>query len=360
MKTLILFTLTSFLLSTNAIAKDNISPLPTNIRGLVPQHAVNKDKYPQYSTTDNTFNIAILPGDGGNGAFATGIIAEKLKNTDYDIIIGTSSGGLTTLFSYANDREALIKFTSNITADKILDSKIKIIALLFGNSFADNTPLKEYILSNITNGIIDKMAHRYKMNKRGYVMTTSIDTAESVFWDIGAIASLDKSYDYRRNLLTKILVSSSALPIIFPPEKFNVSYQGKVYYQTHIDGGVGTNEMIQPWMLPKNYHNVSNKNVYLIQTKEFVHDFPASENKIPNIAVSALGTTYTNTYYLYKTILGYWATQNNTKAYVNFIPQNSPLNFGGYDFSSKAITTQFNGGRKLVQENKLQWININK
>ena len=348
------------LLSTNAIANDSSVPLPTNIRGVVPEFAVDKENYPKYTVPNKAFKIAILPGDGGNGSFASGIIAETLTDTDYDILIGTSSGGLTTLFSYANDRQALIKFTLGIDSYKILKEKYKIIALLFGDSFADNKPLKAYLEQNITNALIDKMASRYKMHKRGYILTTNIDTAESIFWDIGTIASLDKSYEERRKILTKILVSSAALPIVFPPQKFTVSYKGKKYYQTHVDGGVATNELIQNWMLPQNFSNIKDKAVYTIQTKEFIHNFPAIENKIPNIAIGAMGSTYTNTYYLYKTILGYWSTRNNVKSYVNFIPKDSPLNFGGYDFSKNAITTQFNAGRKLVQDKKLQWVNMNK
>ena len=211
------------------------------------------------------------------------------------------------------------------------------MALLFANSFADNTPLKKYLAKHITNTLIDKMESRYKMNKRGYVLTTNIDTVESVFWDIGAIASLDKSYEERRNISTNILVASATLPVVSPPQKFTVSYKGKKYYQTHVDGGVATNEFIQNWMLAQNFSSIKDKAVYTIQTKEFVHNLPAIENKIPNIAVGAISSTYTNIYYLYKTILGYWATRNNVKSYVNFIPKDSPMNFGGYDSSKMQL-----------------------
>ena len=348
------------LVSTNAIANDSSVPLPTNIRGVVPEFAVDKENYPKYTVPNKAYNIAILPGDGGTGSYASGIMVETLKNTDYDIIIGTSSGGLATLFSYANDRQAIINFTLGIDSDKILKEKYQIIALLFGDSFAENKPLKTYLAQHITNALIDKMASRYKMHKRGYIVTTNINTAESIFWDIGAIASLDKSYEERRKILIKILAASAALPGIFPPQEFTVSYKGKKYYQTHLDGTVATNELIQNWMLPQNFSNIKDKAVYTIQTVEFIHDFPAVNNTMPNIAMGAMSGSCANTYYLYKTILGYWSTRNNVKSYVNFLPKDSPLNFGTFDFSKNAITTQFKAGRKLVQDKKLQWININK
>ena len=134
------------------------------------------------------------------------------------------------------------------------------MALLFGDSFADNTPLKEYLAKHITNTLIDKMTHRYKMNKRGYVLTTNIETAKSVFWDIGAIASLDKSYEKHPEILTNILLASVALPGIYPTKEFIVSHKGKKYYQTHIDGTidgtVATNPHVQNWMLPQNFSKI--------------------------------------------------------------------------------------------------------
>ena len=349
------------LLSTNTIASEISVPLlPTNIRGVVPTYAVDKENYPKYTVQNKDFKIAILPGDGGTGAFAAGIISETLKNTDYDIIIGTSSGGLTTLFSYANDRQALINFTLGLDSDKVLKEKYKIIALLFGNSFTDNTPLKKYLKKHITNTLIDKMTRRYKMHKRGYILTTNIDTAESVFWDIGAIASLNKSYEERREILTNVLLASAALPGIFPKKEFIVSHKGKKYYQSHIDGTIATNPNVQNWMLPQNFSKIKDKALYTIQTIEFIHNVPAVENRLLYIANGAISQSCGNTYQLNKTILGYWSTRNNVKSYVNFIPKDSPLNFGTFNFSKEAITTQFNAGRKLVQVQKLQWISTNK
>ena len=97
------------LLSTKAIASECFIPLPGTIRGVVPAYAVDKENYPKYTVSNKDFNIAILPGNAGKGSFATGIIAETLVDTDYDILIGTSSGGLTTLFSMQmTDKHLLI------------------------------------------------------------------------------------------------------------------------------------------------------------------------------------------------------------------------------------------------------------
>ncbi len=338
-----------------------LEPLPSNIRGVVPKHAVNPTAYPQYNSNSNTFNIAILPGAGSHVAFATGIIAETLEKMDYDIIVGNSSGGLTTLMAYAYDKQLLINMTRGLDTDKVLIKHNTFMTILFGgSSFADNTPLKQYLYSNITDDIIDKMANRYKKGKRGYITSSNIETGETVYWDIGAIASSSMSYDEKREILTKLTVSSTALPAIFPPEIFEVSYKGKKYTQVLADGSLVEKLPIQEWMLPTNFKSIKDKNIYLIQTKEFVSNAPSMQHKAINIGLRSLNASYSNTYFLYKDIIGYWASLNATNAYVNSIPSDSPLNDLGCEFSKKIIQKRLMAGQNLVISDTLKWIKFNK
>ena len=66
--------------------------------------------------------------------------------------------------------------------------------------------------------------------------TTDLDLQRTVVWNVGAIAQ-GRSPD-KVSIIRDILLASSSVPLLFPPVYFNVAFEGKVYQQMHVDGGI--------------------------------------------------------------------------------------------------------------------------
>ena len=107
----------------------------------------------------------------------------------------------------------------------------------FGYGYIMNAkPLKKLFKKNFDKAFLDKVALEHKKGRRLYIGTTNIDTGQLTVWDMGAIASSNRSDKYER--FSNIIYASSALPVYLPPQYMEVDISGEKYYQMHIDGGI--------------------------------------------------------------------------------------------------------------------------
>jgi len=69
-----------------------------------------------------------------------------------------------------------------------------------------------------------ELAQAHQQGRRLYVGTTAAKTKRFVIWDIGAIACRGQPQD--KQLIKQILLASSAIPGIFPPQHITVDLDG--------------------------------------------------------------------------------------------------------------------------------------
>jgi predicted patatin/cPLA2 family phospholipase len=176
---------------------------------------------------DEICNILVLSGGGSHGAYQAGVIKNLTdNNNNYDVITGISAGSLNAGYISLYEKEDIKTASNNLIEmwSKLTNDKVYNINLFPFNkqSVFDNTPLR-----NTLNDIISN----FTLPKRNIIIgATSLTTGKQ------------KIYTERNmktnNDMTNILLSSTAIPIIFPPNFYDNDYL--------VDGGLFSNELIDP------------------------------------------------------------------------------------------------------------------
>ena len=187
------------------------------------------------------FNILTLSGGGSRGAFGTGLLVGWSERGDiptFDIVTGISTGAVMAPFIFLG-KEELKKVEYFYTEMNTEDVFVSTWLHFFGYGYIMNAkPLKKLFKQTFDKQFLDKIAQEHKNGRRLYIGTTNIDTGQLTVWDMGAIASSNRTDKYER--FCDIIYASSALPVYLPPQYMSVDVESKRYYQMHIDGGIYT------------------------------------------------------------------------------------------------------------------------
>ena len=175
----------------------------------------------QYVTS---FNQLSFSGGGSFGAVEIGIakyIAEKEPTKAYDLYTGISAGALNSGFlSYYKDLNTGIKFAEKLYGDMHNRMVFELLPTT-GVSVLNTAPLKKTLSANI-----DAMPNEP-------VIKTRIGATNLYSGNLD-VFTFDKNNDAEKVLL---LLSSSAIPGIFPPIEYNDSL--------YADGGTLSNELLE-------------------------------------------------------------------------------------------------------------------
>lgn len=144
--------------------------------------------------------------------------------------------------------------------------------------------MKQLMKKLFDQAMLDEIAKEHLKGRRLFIGTTQVNAQRLVIWDIGAIANSGNPKALK--LVHKILLASSALPGIFPPQYFEVYAANKKYKEMHLDGGIVTQVMLyEKAIIPfaqmyadKNQKMV--KNLYIIRNKKVT---PVWQNVKPRL-----------------------------------------------------------------------------
>ncbi len=191
-------------------------------------------------TADGRPRLALLAlsGGGARGAFGAGLLAGWTRSGTrprFAAVTGVSTGALMGTFAFLGpdyDGELERFYTATTDADIFAD---RGITGLLRDAVKDSTPLKRLIERTIDEKVLDAVVGEHRRGRRFLVGTTNLDTARLVVWDMGAIASSDRPDRLRR--FRDVLLASASVPMVFPPVYFPVEWNGRTYWQMHVDGG---------------------------------------------------------------------------------------------------------------------------
>jgi predicted acylesterase/phospholipase RssA len=192
--------------------------------------------YALATSGQQTCNVLAMSGGGAFGAVEVGILSDlsskKQIPDTFDIVTGISAGGLNAgFFSYFEDvRSAIpdmVGIYSNITTSDIYTSNI--LGIFSEWSLYDTSPLRQTLTGILKTRVAPPNAP-LTMIGASNLNTSSLDVF--IFGD--------KSFEDK----VSILMSTSAIPIAFPPHVLN----GSLY----VDGGVISNELINQVLGEKN------------------------------------------------------------------------------------------------------------
>ena len=184
------------------------------------------------------FALLALSGGGARGAFGAGLLSGWTRNGNrpqFTAVTGISTGALMGTYAFLGpkyDTELERFYTGTTNADIFSD---RGLSGLLGDAVMDSGPLKRLIERNISEEILTEVADEYRRGRRFFVGTTNLDSGRLVVWDMGAIAASDHSDRLQR--FRDVLLASSSIPMVFPPVYFPVEWEGRTYWQMHVDGG---------------------------------------------------------------------------------------------------------------------------
>jgi predicted acylesterase/phospholipase RssA len=167
-----------------------------------------------------------LSGGGPDGAFAAGLLAgwtEASDRPEFEIVTGVSVGALIAPFAFLGpNRDAeLSSLMTGIRTEDVLDFRF-FGALRGALGVADPAPLRRRLSAVVDNAMLADIARAHRDGRRLLVVTTNIDAARPVLWDMGAIAEAGA-----RQLFLDVLLASASIPGAFPPVPIVVEAGGE-------------------------------------------------------------------------------------------------------------------------------------
>ncbi|WP_438481276.1 patatin-like phospholipase family protein [Oleiharenicola lentus] len=193
----------------------------------------------------NPAGVAILSlsGGGPNGAFGAGVLvgwSELGTRPQFQVVTGVSTGALAAPFAFlgpAYDDRLTKAYTTIHDADLFIpEVKRALFRLLRVDSLTSNKPMDHVLAALIDQPMLEAIGREYTRGRRLYVCTHEMVSGHAVYWNLSAIAASGRPDALE--LFLKILIASASLPIVFPPQYFEVEVGGERHTEIHMDGGL--------------------------------------------------------------------------------------------------------------------------
>ena len=230
----------------------------------------------------------ILTSGGSDGAFGAGLLCGLTaagKRPDYTVVTGVSTGALMSPFAFAGPRydEALRKAYTTITAADVFEAGNST-----GESFVNSWPLKDTIAKQMTAELLNDIAAEHRRGRRLFVVTTDLDSARSVVWNMGAIAAHGGEDGLK--LFRSVLLASASVPGGFPPVLIDVEAQGKRFQEMHVDGGLGGQFFVAPLQLTASTsdYRLPATQLYTIVNTNMQREFEVVDRFAPKILTQSI------------------------------------------------------------------------
>ncbi|MBR0682666.1 patatin family protein [Roseomonas eburnea] len=189
-----------------------------------------------------------ISGGGSDGAFSAGLLCgwtEHGTRPVFHLVTGVSAGALIAPFAFigpARDAQLRALYTT-LRQEDVLRRRGWIEAA-FGDAIADNAPLAATIARHLDAGMLADIARGHAEGRLLLISTVNLDAQVAVIWNLGAIAA--SGHPRALDLARRILLASAAIPGIFPPAMFDVSLDGRLYQEMHVDGGTFAQSFLYP------------------------------------------------------------------------------------------------------------------
>ncbi|MEN9902142.1 MAG: hypothetical protein RL651_806 [Pseudomonadota bacterium] len=220
----------------------------SGIQDMINDIRVGHDKPGTLMNGDKASYLA-LSGGGDNGAFGAGLLTgwtERGDRPEFFLVTGVSTGAMIAPFAFlGSDYDFVLKRTFTDVDQKDIFIELGLTGALFGDAFADTSPLYKLISEFITPELLQKIGYEYTVRNRWLVVaTTNLDAGVPVMWNMGKLASYGTPESLQ--LFRKILLASAAIPGAFPPVMIDVMADGKHYQEMHVDGGATAELFLYP------------------------------------------------------------------------------------------------------------------
>jgi hypothetical protein len=320
-----------------------------------------KAKYPH--SYGKAHNYLAISGGGQRGAFGAGLLCgwtETGNRPEFTMVTGVSTGALIAPFAFLGpgyDHVIREIYTSYSTTD-IVRPRSSLKAL-FGDAATDSTPLREKLTKYIDEDVMAAIAAEYKKGRVLDIVTTNLDAARPVAWNIGRIASSGSPQALQ--LIRDVMLASASIPAAFPPVMFEVEAGGERYDELHVDGGATSVLYLYPigldWgKLAERLEVKGKPNVYIIRNGVWRKHYESVDRSTIPIALRSMDSL------MGSAVLGdayriYLATQRDGIDYhLAYIPETFDEE-SSEPFDKEYMTRLFELGYQMAKEG-YQWYTV--
>ncbi|WP_074078445.1 patatin-like phospholipase family protein [Microvirga massiliensis] len=218
-----------------------------------------------------------LSGGGGDGAYGAGVLAgwtASGSRPTFAVVTGVSTGALIGPYAFLGPRyDAALKqaYTTLHAADVFEIAGTQ-------DSLFSTWPLRETIARQVTPELLLAVAAEHRRGRRLLVLTTNIDAARLVLWNMGAIAA--HGGPEALALFRKVLLASASIPGLFPPVMIDVVGGGRRFKEMHVDGGASAYLFVapQPMLVDESVEErLPAERLYVIVNNALHSDFAVTE-----------------------------------------------------------------------------------
>jgi predicted acylesterase/phospholipase RssA len=189
-----------------------------------------------------------ISGGGDAGAFGAGLLVGWTKRgtrPEFKVVTGVSAGALIAPFAFLGSAyDPVLKNVSLSIGAKDIIHMRSLIAAVASDGMADATPLAAMIARYVTPDVLVAISREYARGRVLLIATTDLDSRQPVVWNMGVIASSKNPRAI--DLFRKIMLASASIPGLFPPVMIDVSVNGNLYQEMHVDGGVMAEAFLFP------------------------------------------------------------------------------------------------------------------
>jgi len=217
-------------------------------------------------------NYLAISGGGQRGAFGAGILCgwtEAGTRPEFTMVTGVSTGALIAPFAFLGPEydDIIEEIYTDYSTEDLIEPRSTIKSLL-GDAATDTWPLQQKIARYVDEEVMAAIAEEYEQGRVLDIVTTNLDAARPVVWNIGRIAQYGTPEALQ--LIRDVMLASASIPAAFPPVMIDVVADGKIYDEMHVDGGATSVLYLYPigmdWARLTEQLEVKGKpNVYIIR-----------------------------------------------------------------------------------------------
>lgn len=269
------------------------------------EQSIEQIKKANHGAIPKVINALAISGGGADGAFGAGVLwgwSQTGIRPTFHLVSGISTGALIAPFAFLGPEYdgQLKQLYTTLSDGEVyeLNNPLTLISAYFkpilNRSIASNKPMKKLMEQIVNQRMMEKIAKEHLKGRRLFIGTSQINAQRLVIWDIGAIAASGNPGALK--LIHKILLASSALPGIFPPEYFQVMANGTSYQEMHLDGGIETQvmlyeEAIIPFATIYIHHEPQSvKKLYVIRNRKVNPEWSKIKPRLRYIIERAIST----------------------------------------------------------------------
>jgi len=190
----------------------------------------------------------VVSSGGDDGAFGAGLLTGWTAagtRPEFDLVTGVSTGALIAPLAFLGpeyDDRLREVYTRHPGGDMV--ERRGILEALSGDAAFDTAPLRRLIDHYIGEEEVARIAVEGRKGRRLLVVTTNLDAARPVIWDLTKIAA--SGAPDARQLIGDVILASCSVPGLFRPVLLDVAAGGERHDELHVDGGVTSQFFVGP------------------------------------------------------------------------------------------------------------------